>query len=104
MRNSLVSNLLFLCVLAHPGQSRTQEAPSSSLPPSIASASGNETELLRRLLIVRAKTVFLVVQLEPEAREGPKPRQRREKVAREWLDLAVSWETRLKVVKSRKDC
>lgn len=103
MRNSLTGNLLLLCVLAHAGQSRAQENPSSSPPPSIASTSGNETELLRRLVLVRAKTVYLAVRLEPEAREGPKTPERREKLALEWLDLAVYGETRLKVVKSRKD-
>ena len=104
MRQSLVSNLLFLfAVLASTGQSLAQEISSSSPPPSIAGSSSNETELLRRLRIVQAKTVFLVVQLEPEALEGPKPPDRREKQARESLDLAVFLETRLKVVKSRKD-
>ena len=103
MRNSLVGNLLFLCVFAHASQSLAQETPSSSPPPSIASTAGNETELLSRLLLVRAKTVYLAVRLEPEAREGPKTPARREKQALEWLDLAVYSETRLKVVKSRKD-
>ena len=103
MRNSLVVNLLFLCVLTHASQSLAQETPSSSPPPSIASTSGNETELLRRLLLVKAKTVYLAVRLEPEAREGPKTPERREKLALESLDLAVYSETRLKVVKSRKD-
>ena len=103
MRNSLVGNLLFVCVLAHAGQFLAQEPPSSSPPPSIASTSGNETELLRRLLLVKAKTVYLAVRLEPEAREGPKTPERREKLALESLDLAVYLETRLKVVKSRKD-
>jgi len=42
MRNSLVGNLLFLCVFAYAGQSLAQETPSSSPPPSIASTSGNE--------------------------------------------------------------
>jgi len=103
MRNSLVGNLLFLCVFAYAGQSLAQETPSSSPPPSIASTSGNGTELLRRLLLVKAKTVYLAVRLEPEAREGPKTPERREKLALESLDLAVYLETRLKVVKSRKD-
>jgi len=102
MRNSLVRNLLFLCVFAYAGQSLAQETPSSS-PPPIASSSSNETELLRRLLLVRAKTVYLSVRLEPEAREGPETPTRREKLALESLDLAVFWETRLRVVKSRKD-
>ena len=102
MRNSLMGNLLLLCVLAQAGQSLAQETPSPSPPPSIASSSSNETELLRRLLLVRAKTVYLAVRLEPEAREGPKTPARREKRALEWLDLAVYGETRLKVVKSRK--
>ncbi len=103
MRNSLMDNLLFLCVLAYAGQSLAQETPSPSPPPSIASTSGHETELLRRLQLVRARTVFLAVRLEPEAQEGPKPPERREKLARESLDWAVYLETRLKVVKSRKD-
>jgi hypothetical protein len=47
--------------------------------------------------------VYLAVRLEPEAREGPKTPARREKRALESLDLAVYLETRLKVVKSRKD-
>src|SRR5207244_8737221 len=79
MRNSLVRNLLFLCVFAYAGQSLAQETPSSSPPPPIASSSSNETELLRRLLLVRAKTVYLSVRLEPEAREGPETPTRREK-------------------------
>jgi hypothetical protein len=103
MRNSLMGNLLLLCVLAHAGQSRAQENPSFSPPPSIASTFSNETELLRRLLLVRAKTVYLAVRLEPEVREGPETPARREKLALERLDLAVFLETRLKVVKSRKD-
>ena len=103
MRNSLVRNLLFLCVFAYEGQSLAQDTPSSSPPPPIASSSSNETELLRRLLLVRAKTVYLSVRLEPEAREGPETPTRREKLALESLDLAVFWETRLRVVKSRKD-
>jgi len=103
MRNSLVRNLLFLCVFAYEGQSLAQDTPSSSPPPPIASSSSNESELLRRLLLVRAKTVYLSVRLEPEAREGPETPTRREKLALESLDLAVFWETRLRVVKSRKD-
>lgn len=103
MRQSLITNLLLLCAVAYPGQSLAQETLSSSPLPSIADMSGNQTDLLRGLRLLKAKTVFLTVRLEPEAREGPKPAKRREEMALDSLDLAVYWETRLKVVKSRKD-
>jgi hypothetical protein len=69
----------------------------------IADASATETDRLRGLQLLNAKTVFLTVRLESEALEGPKPGDRREKTARQSLDWAVYWETRLKAVKSRKD-
>ncbi len=103
MRQSLVGNLLFLCVFVQAGQFLAQETPSSSPPPSIASTSGNETDALRRLLLLRAKTVYLAVQLEPDAREGPGAPEHREKLALKWLGGAMIWDTRLKVVKNRKD-
>ena len=103
MRQSLMSTLLFLRVLVFASQSLAQQIPASSPLPLIADTSANETDRLRGLQLLNAKTVYLIVRLEPEAREGPKPGDRREKMAHESLDLAMYWETRLKVVKSRKD-
>jgi len=104
MRQSLIG-LLCLFVLSSLGNSNAQQACSPVCPPSIAEWQGESSEVIQRLLLRRARTVFLEVQLEQDVLDNSGTAERRTKMALKRLDYKVFTQlsSRLKAVKNRKD-
>jgi hypothetical protein len=103
MRQSSIG-LLCLFVLAGLGNSNAQQACPQACPPSVVEWQGESSEVIQRLLLRRARTVILEVQLEQDVADYSGTAERRNKMALKWLNGAMNglW-PRLKVVKNRKD-
>jgi hypothetical protein len=101
MRQSLIG-LLCLFVLSGLGNSNAQETCSPVCPPSIAECQGESSEVIQRLLLRRASTVSLEVQLEQDVLDNSGTAERRNKMALKWLGGAMN-RLSLRVVKNRKD-
>ena len=103
MRQPLIG-LLCLFVLVGPGNSNAQQTCPRACSPSVVEWQGESTEVIQRLLLRRARTVFLEVQLEQDVLDDSGTAERRNKMALKRLDGAMIglW-PRLKVVKNRKD-
>jgi len=104
MRQPLIGLLCFF-VFSGLGNSNAQQTCSPVCRPSIATGERESSEVIQRLLLRRARTVFLELQLEQDVLDNPGTAERRNKMALKQLDYAIliRLSSRLKVVKNRKD-